>query len=735
MPILRYVSGAFVIATTTASGQVPDSTAKRDSAGGSVERSVRLELVEVRASILPVASPAVGSGIPAALSTTGHEELESWNMRLLSDALVRHPGVSTYDDLGAPGKLTLSARGFTTGPTVGLPPGISVFLDGVRQNEPDAQEVNFDLLPLQRIARVEFLTGTGTLLGPNSMGGAINLVTERGVGAPRAEVLLGAGSFGSREFDVSAGGVTAGGLDYYLGGSRQIEDGWRDATSARSWNGLVNVGRRGERAGVSAQLHVAQARAETAGSLPESIFDVAPRTNFTAGDFEDLDAVQFSASAYGLVGGGQTSATVFGRRSTAERFNVNQLPDPDVRGFTRNTSIGATIDWRRAFPVGNSRLALRAGVDGAAQLARVRIFAEAREGAPPPDPDEPPIDTGLTTHVRSTGADVAGYLLADLDIGRWTISAGARGDWVRIPFRNALEPARDTVNRYTRLSPRASLHLRVRDDLSMYASVSDGFRAPALLELGCADPEATCPLPFALGDDPPLNPVLTRTWELGGQWLAGPFVARGAIYRSDLRDEIFFISSEEALFAGYFTNLPRTRRHGAELSLLYRPAGGRLSGWANYAYTVAEFRSAAEIFSIRSDDDAAGSPYAGENEVEPGDRIPLVPEHQFKAGTAVRITQALEAGVEARWIGRQWMRGDEANEISPLPAYAIVDGRLGFTVGSWQIQAVVRNLLDERGPVFGTFNENRQNGLVERFLTPAGPRQFLLSLRRTIGGA
>ena len=44
---------------------------------------------------------------------------------------------------------------------VGLPPGVSVFLDGVRQHEPDAAQVNFDLLPLEHVKRIELLWGSG----------------------------------------------------------------------------------------------------------------------------------------------------------------------------------------------------------------------------------------------------------------------------------------------------------------------------------------------------------------------------------------------------------------------------------------------------------------------------------------------------------------------------------------------------------------------------------------------
>ena len=94
-------------------------------------------------------------------------------------------GISSYDDLGASYKMSLSSRGFFASPVVGLPQGISVFLDGVRQNEPDAAQVNFDLLPMEHVTRVELLSGTASLLGRNSLGGAINLVTNQGGGPTR----------------------------------------------------------------------------------------------------------------------------------------------------------------------------------------------------------------------------------------------------------------------------------------------------------------------------------------------------------------------------------------------------------------------------------------------------------------------------------------------------------------------------------------------------------------------
>lgn len=699
----------------------PDSARPRDSA------QVVLSPVQVRASIVPSAGPAIGSGIPARLSVIERREIEAWEPRLLPDALGTQAGVSLYDDLGSPWKLNLTTRGFSTGPTVGLPPGVSVFLDGVRQNEPDAQEVNFDLLPMENVERVELLSGSASLLGANSMGSAINLVTARGGARRSGEVELSGGSFAQYGGAGTLRGRAFGRTDYYVSGGIERERGWRDATGARSHNAFVNLDRTSDTRGVTLQAYGARSRAETAGSLPEGLFDVSPRVNFTAGDFEDLDAVQVSLAGYARVGHGRGGLTMYVRRSGAERFNVNQPPDPNVRSRTNNLSLGGTADWRRVLEVGRAALALRAGLDGTANRVRVRIAAEPM-GA---HAAEPP---GLTTDVRSPSLDVAGYALADYRLGRVTVSGGGRFDFVRVPFHNQLRPDDNTTSDYRNASPRLGASLEVGRGASLYASAGRSFRAPAILELGCADPQATCPLPFALGDDPPLEPVRATTYEAGGRFARGAVVASASAYRTDVHDEIFFVASEDALLSGYFTNLDRTRREGVELGVQGVAADGRLTWYGNYAYTRATFRSAAELFSVRSDDDLAASPLAGPNDVEPGDRLPLVPDHQAKAGGLVRTGAGISLGMDVRFTGRQWLRGDEANATTPLDAYALANARVGYSRAGWELVAIVTNLFDSKAASFGTFNENRQSGALDRFLTPVNARAVKFVVRREIAG-
>jgi len=717
LPPAAFVLWAVVATPVALRAQVADST-RRDSA------AVTLKEIEVVGSIAPTAGPAIGSGIPARISTVTGEAIEAWEPRLLADALATQPGISLYDDLGSPYKLNLTTRGFNVGPVVGLPPGVSVFLDGVRQNEPDAAEVNFDLLPMEHVRRVELLSGSGSLLGANSLGGAINLITRRGTGPLEGELELSGGSYGAASAEGSVSGVSAGKTDYYVAGGYEREDGWRKATGAHNYNVFTNVGRRGEHRGISVQAFGAESRAETAGSLPESIFDVSPGTNFTTGDFEDLDLLQGTVSGYAPVGKGLGTFTTYARRSHAERFNVNQAPDDNVRSLTTNGTAGANLDWRWTVPLGGGEFSLRTGADASANRVHIQLFTES-----PVDP----ADRTLTTDVRSPSWDLAGYVLGDYRAGRVTLSGGFRYDYIRIPFENQLDPAADTTNSFRRLSPRGGVSVELGTGASAYGSIGRSFRAPAVLELACADETAACPLPFALGDDPPLDPVISTTYETGLQLVRGPAILTASVYRTDVRDDISFIQSADAVFEGFFDNIGDTRREGVELGVQVLPSEA-VSLYANYAFTRATYRDPAEIFSLRAEGAFAGSPLAGPNAVEAGDRLPLIPRHQVKAGGLVRLPAGVDLGLDLRYTGRQWLRGDEANETEPLGGYFTASAHAGLTRGDWELSAVVTNVFDSHAAIFGTFNENRRSGELERFLTPMGARAVKVVVRRGFGG-
>lgn len=726
MPMRSWRGGitaaALTLCTAAANAQTPAPDTPRDSAQTDTT-AVRLEPVEVIGSILPIAGPSVRAGLSARVTVVNADDLDAWQPRMLSNALAAQPGMSLYDDLGSPLKTTLVSRGFTSSPVVGLPQGISVFIDGVPVNEPDAGQVNFDLLPLDHIRQAEILSGTSALLGPYSLGGALNLRTRRGSSTPGGEIEIGGGSYESFNAAGSYGGRTATGWDYYTGAAYDTEDGWRDLTSSRRLNGFANIGRTRDNAGFNLQLFAADGYAETAGSLPLSVYDIRPDSNLSAGDFEDIQQLHIALSAFRPLARGQGSAAVFFRKSSAERFNVNQEDDPDVRNFSDSWSLGAQADWRGARSLGSNILSGRMGLGGSVNRADVQIFQER-------------LDPGLTTDIASPIGKFDAYALGDLVTGRVTWSLGARYDLVRVPFRNRIDATRDTTSTYHRLSPRGGVSIALGRATTVYASAGQSFRAPALIELACADPEEPCPLPFALGDDPPLDPVVATTYEAGVRLLRAEHELSLSAYQTDVRDDIFLFPYDDAsapsgsTIDGFFANIAKTRRMGVEVS--GRASVGRAAVFGTYAHTRATFEvDDIEIFSIRQE---VADPGEEINEVEAGDRLPLVPEHTASFGASFDLVRGLGLGIETRYTGERWLRGDEANEESPLTDSWVTDVRAVLRVARWEVLAVVRNVFDAEYPTFGTFNINQSTDTLERFLTPGAPRTLQVVLRRQFGG-
>ncbi len=81
-------------------------------------------------------------------------------------------------------------------------------------------------------------------------------------------------------------------------------------------------------------------------------------------------------------------------------------------------------------------------------------------------------------------------------------------------------------------------------------------------------------------------------------------------------------------------------------------------------------------------------------------------------------------------LGRQWLRGDEANATRRLADYAVADASVTVNWRELELRAVVRNVFDRRYVSFGTFAQNpTESGTpVQRWVTPGVPRHVQVSL-------
>ncbi len=95
-------------------------------------------------------------------------------------------GVHVNQNQENPFQPDVNYRGYTASPLLGTPEGISVYMDGVRQNQPFGDIVAWDLIPKIAIAEVALMPGSDPLFGLNTLGGAVSVQTKDGFSAREA---------------------------------------------------------------------------------------------------------------------------------------------------------------------------------------------------------------------------------------------------------------------------------------------------------------------------------------------------------------------------------------------------------------------------------------------------------------------------------------------------------------------------------------------------------------------
>ncbi|MES2291008.1 MAG: TonB-dependent receptor [Pseudomonadota bacterium] len=186
----------------------------------------------------------VGEGaLPFPAQTISDEELESAHAADLTDYLKRiSGGVFVNETQGNPLQPDINYRGFTASPLLGTAQGLSVYMDGVRLNQPFGDVVSWDLIPKSAIRSVSLVPGSNPLFGRNSLGGALSIRTKDGASDPGFEIEGGIGSFARRTLEAQAGGKTSSGFNWFLSGDFFQEDGWRDVSKSTAYQGFGKVG-------------------------------------------------------------------------------------------------------------------------------------------------------------------------------------------------------------------------------------------------------------------------------------------------------------------------------------------------------------------------------------------------------------------------------------------------------------------------------------------------------------
>ncbi len=735
-------------------------------------------------------TPLPGSGIdrdevPGNAQSLSAADLRREGSSSLIDALNNQLGSVTINGtLGDPFQPDILFRGFEASPVLGTPQGLAVYQNGARVNEAFGDTVNWDLFPDIAIDRVDVLSAN-PVYGLNALGGAVVVSMKNGFTYHGFESELGGGSFGQRSGTVQYG-QQAGPFGVYIAGRALDAEGWRQFSSDSLRQLYADFAARGPRATLDLSFTGANNRLFGQGVAPvqelaagRSLVFTGPQANFNQlqmvtldGSYQATAALSFQGTAYRrefrqtVANGNTTDFTACAppggllcqSDATTPLIGPGGGTVPDIsaggthpigendREFIRAVSTGGAVQATSSAPLfdhGNHVV-----VGGSVDHSDVDFQSTTEVGIINPALVvlasglfiDTPENTGFSATPVSLGASDTYYGAFVTDTFNVTpalaVTASGRYNLAEINLVDREGPNLTGNNRYGRFNPALGFTDKISAGLTGYAGYSEGNRAPTPSEIECSNPTQPCLLPSSLASDPPhLKQVVSRTFELGlrGRFsvtdqLPGTFTWNFGLFRTNLADDIYGVAT--TVGTGFFQNIGSTRRQGIETGLDHKDESW--SVFASYSLVDATFQSALTLPS-------PSNPFADGNgniHVTPGDRLPGIPMHRLKVGADYRITSSWTVGGSFAYVGDQFYRGDESNQNSTLPGYAIVNVHSSYTITeNFELFASIENLLDAHYATFGTFGDptgigtpgippgavTNGPGVDNRFVSPAPP--------------
>jgi outer membrane receptor protein involved in Fe transport len=365
------------------------------------------------------------------------------------------------------------------------------------------------------------------------------------------------------------------------------------------------------------------------------------------------------------------------------------------------------------------------------------------------------LDEQIDTQVNLGGRSKTTSLFATdtLSLNQfWHVTASARYNYTKVKNRDHLNASGSAASlsgdhSFNRINPSIGLTFTPTETLSIFGSYSESSRAPTSIELGCANPAVPCKLPNAMASDPPLDQVVSKTYDFGmrGQ-VTDNLKWNASVYRTINHNDIHFINSSSYSGAlGYFDNVGRTKRQGLDLGLT--GSIEKLSFKAGYSFISAKYDSDLELINeVNSSANADGV-----ISVRKGNYLAGIPKHQFKLRLQYNITPQWSIGSNVVAYSDQFVHGNENNAHDDsnntkgkLNGYTVMNLDTQYNIGQgWHLFAKAINIFDKDYYTGGRLAETMFSaagdwGLADRGVTsvvPGAPQAAWLGVRYEFGGA
>ena len=771
---------------------VADTAAESATSG-----SDKLQAIVVTATAIPGTTIDIDK-IPGNVQILATGDLTREGSASLTNALNSNlSSVNINDALDDPFQPDILYRGFEASPVLGTSQGLAVYQNGVRINEAFGDTVNWDLFPDIAINQVE-LVSSSPVYGLNALGGAISVTMKNGFTYHGADLELSGGSYGQRAV-TGQFGLNSGAFGFYVAGRALDWDGWRQFSNDRMRELYAVFSVHTDAAALDLSYTRADNKMNGQGSAPmqelavnRSLVFTGPQTNINSLDFMTLNGTLKLTDTWSL-------QTVLYYRAYAQTVSNGNTPNygactntpgilgqpdgvtpltnsagqtlPDIseggnlsigendfeliRAWSRGATLQAT-DSEAIFGQDN-QFTVGAAVDYAstsfftgAQIGLINsqllvlpsnLIVDTPENPPGAIANGDPVPVNVDSVNKNLGAYLTDTFNVTSDLA---VTTSGRYNITHINLADRLGTSLNGYNRFVHFNPAIGATYKIAPTMTLYGGLSQNTRTPTASEIECSNPLTPCLLPTNLVGDPPnLHQVISHTAELG---LRGkiPEVTGDAtemswnvsVFRTLLKDDIYGISTSVA--QGFFQNIGDTRRQGVEAGLNYRAL--QWSAYANYSFVQATFRSPLLVPS-------PSNPYQdalGNIQVEPGDRLPGIPEHRLKLGVEYKILPAWTLGTTVNVVSSFYYVGDASNQVAPIPGYTVVNLHSTYKpLPHLEVFASINNIFNRKYGTWGILSNptginvpgiplngvSNDPGIDNRFLSPAPPLEVFGGVR------
>lgn len=622
-------------------------------------------------------------------SIVTRKDIELSGVKNLPEALSETPGVILSDLVGNGEEPTFDYRGFNEGQD------FIFLLDGVRLNEPKSNNINFPLIPISLVDRIEVSRGGASFLyGEGSMGGVANIVglfpKENGF---HTKVKSLAGSFGEwgENFETSA---KQGDIGIYLTSDTYHTRGFRQNTSVEKQDFYTKlIWDISEKAQLGFTYLYANADLDRSGSIretylrmfgreaterPRNFSDMESNLGIVDFNFKPLDSVAITSNIF-LRKSAELSVANFATFDT----NDNEL-DLDIKswGFTVQADHSKEVIW-------GITEGFLAGIDYVNNDISEEDYNRSKATLQRLD---------QTVDSKSKKEAVGVFSKATLSWNeRVGTYYGIRYDDIHFHNNDLINLDNNQPSEVSKVSQSIGVSYQVTQPLALSTTYSHSFRSPTLSDL-YANP--------LFGGNPALKPEESSDYEVGAKWKGDRFLAETTCFLNHRVNEIGFdpnLIDGTHLF-GRNNNFGKTERLGIENFFESRPVSWlRLRG--SHTYTEAVFKSNITTAEIS------------------GDHIPMVPRNRFTSSLLIQPMKDLDLDLNMVSVAKQVLTNDLTNDQNGrrLPSYTVFNFKTIYRIRDWEVSFEVRNLFDEQYESGGSLGGG---SVLDNFFVPAPGRSY-----------